>query len=165
MPLANKLVTIFKGNLYDNLYVPSLCPCFNSNVTRSFPNFKKTSEYAEKRKIDPQVLVNSRLYPDMFPLLKQVQHVSDTAKACTARLADMEPPSMPDNETCLLDLTNRVDKTIEFLNTLKKEQFDGTEEKIVAYKHHGKDLSFRGLPYGASYFLFPFNQRVCHFAP
>ena len=52
---------------------------------------EKAAAYAEARKIDPTVLINSRLYPDMFPLSRQVQIVTDTAKGCAARLAGMEP--------------------------------------------------------------------------
>lgn len=107
----------------------------------------KAAAHAERLKIDSSVLLNSRLYPDMFSLLRQVQHASDTAKACPARLAGIDPPSFPDTESSLSELTERVAKTIGFLKSIKKEQIEGTEDKTIMYKHHGEILTFKGLPY------------------
>jgi hypothetical protein len=108
---------------------------------------KKASAHAEARKIDPAVLVSSRLYPDMFALARQVQIASDAAKGCVARLAGMEPPKYEDNETTLADLIARLEKTVAFLNTIKPEQIDGSEEKIIELKVAGKPMTFKGMPF------------------
>src|SRR5471032_2150457 len=85
-------------------------------ITRSLANLiailEKGAAHAEAKKIDPAVLVASRLYPDMFPLSKQVQIASDISKGGAARLAQVEPPAFEDNETTFAELIERLRKTI-----------------------------------------------------
>ncbi|MBU2515796.1 DUF1993 family protein [bacterium] len=122
-------------------------PVFTQMLQALSAILKKAALYAENRKFDSNVLVNARLYPDMFPLLKQIQIATDTAKGCAARLAGVEPPVFQDGESSLTNLTDRVDKTIEYLKTLKKEDIDGSEDKTITYTLHGKSSSFKGLPF------------------
>ena len=107
----------------------------------------KGAAHAEAKKIDPAVLVNSRLFPDMFPLSRQVQIASDTAKGAAARLAGLEPPSYEDNEKTFPDLIARLDKTVEYLKTLKPEQIDGSEERTVNLKVAGQPMTFQGMTF------------------
>jgi uncharacterized protein len=97
-------------------------------ITRALTNLvhvlEKAAAHAEAKKIDPAVLIGSRLYPDMFPLSKQVQIASDVAKIGTSRLAQVEPPKWEDNEATFEQLIERVRKTLAHLETLKPEQFD-----------------------------------------
>lgn len=104
---------------------------------------EKAAAHAEARKIDPAVLIGSRLYPDMFPLSRQVQIVSDTAKG-VVRLAGLEPPKYEDNETSFSALIGRLQKTIAFLNTLKPEQIDGSETRTVSLKMRDETLTYDG---------------------
>src|SRR4249919_1278078 len=90
---------------------------------------EKGAAHAEAKKIDPSVLVNARLFPDMLPLSRQVQIATDTAKGGAARLAGQDPPVYEDNETTFAELMARVRKTIAFLKTFTPEQLDGTEDK------------------------------------
>jgi hypothetical protein len=108
---------------------------------------EKADAHAEAKKIDPAVLVASRLYPDMFPLSKQVQIASDAAKGGAARLAQAEPPAYEDNEATLADLVARVRKTIAYLETLKPGQIDGSEERTVTWKTRTATKSMQGMPY------------------
>jgi len=108
---------------------------------------KKAAAHAEVKKIDPAVLITSRLYPDMFALARQVQIASDTAKGCAARLAGSEIPKYEDNEATFPELVTRIEKTIAFLDTFKPEQIDGTEDKSVTLKMRSGDLNFTGLSY------------------
>ena len=108
---------------------------------------EKAAAHAEAKKIAPAVLLNSRLYPDMFPLSRQVQIASDTAKGGAARLAGMEPPKYEDNETTFPELIERLRKTIAYLNTLKPEQIDGSEKKKVTLKVRDEMLTFEGLTF------------------
>ena len=85
---------------------------------------EKGAAHAEAKKIEPAVLVGSRLYPDMFPLVKQVQIASDIAKIGTARIAQAEHPKWDDNEASFPELVERIRKTIAFLETLEPGQFD-----------------------------------------
>ena len=120
-------------------------------ITRALNNLigvlEKGAAHAQARKIDPSVLVNSRLYPDMFPLAKQVQIASDVSKIGTSRLAQVEPPKYDDNETTFAELIERVRKTIAYLETLKPEQIDGSEARTISWTAQGKDYSMPGQQY------------------
>lgn len=106
----------------------------------------KAAAHAQARKIDPAVLLGSRLYPDMLPLSRQVQIAADTAKG-VARLAGLEPPRHEDNEQSFPELTARLGKTIAFLETLKPDQFDGAESRTVAIKRGEQTLTYDGQTY------------------
>jgi len=114
----------------------------------------KGAAYAEAKKIDPSVLINARLFPDMFPLSRQVQIAVDIAKGCGSRLAGLEPPKYEDNETTFSELQARIDKTIAHLKTFTPAQIDGTEEKTISFTVGGRAVSFKGLDY-LLYFVHP----------
>nr|WP_322708661.1 DUF1993 domain-containing protein [Nostoc sp. ChiSLP03a]MDZ8209763.1 DUF1993 domain-containing protein [Nostoc sp. ChiSLP03a] len=115
---------------------------------------EKGAAYAETKKIDPNVLINSRLSPDMFPLSKQVQIASDIVNRGAARLAGIEPPKFEDNETTFGQLIDRIQKTIFHLNTFKPEQIDGSEEREITLQMRDNTLSFQGMPF-LLYFVLP----------
>ena len=102
---------------------------------------------AEARKIDPFVLVNSRLAPDMLPLSSQVQIAADAAKFGGARLTGQEAPAFADDEKTFAELIERTRKTVAFLQTLKPEQFEGAEDRTVTWKVREEMRSMQGLPY------------------
>jgi hypothetical protein len=106
-----------------------------TTITRALTNLihvlEKGAAHAEAKKIDSPVLVGARLYPDMFPLSKQVQIASDVAKIGTSRLAQVEPPKWEDNEKTFADLIERLRKTIAHLATLKPEQFDDGSRMVT----------------------------------
>ncbi len=108
---------------------------------------EKAAAHAEARKIDPAVLVGSRLFPDMFPLVKQVQIATDAAKGGAARLAGLEPPAFEDNEATFADLVARVRKTVAYLQTLEPGQIDGSEDRTVTWKTRSATKSMQGMPY------------------
>lgn len=95
---------------------------------------EKAAQHAEARKIDPAVLVGARLAPDMFPLARQVQIASDTAKIGAARLAGATPPPYEDNEKTLAELMERARKTARYLETLDPQQFEGAEDREIRWK-------------------------------
>jgi uncharacterized protein len=115
---------------------------------------EKGAAYAETKKIDPSVLINSRLSPDMLPLSKQVQIASDIVNRGAARLAGVEAPKFEDNETTFGQLIDRIHKTISQLNTFKPEQIDGSEEREITLQMGDNTLSFQGTPY-LFYFVLP----------
>lgn len=108
---------------------------------------KKAAEHAEVKKINPSVLVNARLFPDMFPLSKQVQIATDQAKGCAARLAGIEIPKYDDTETTFEELQARLAKTIAFLDSVKSEQFVGSEERDISFQIQGHTFEFKGQGY------------------
>ena len=108
---------------------------------------EKAAAHAEARKIDPAVLINTRLYPDMLPLSRQVQIASDSAKGGAARLAGGEPPKYEDNEASIPDLIARLRKTVAYLESIKPEQIDGCEDKTVSWKTQTTTRTMQGMPY------------------
>lgn len=108
---------------------------------------EKGQQHAEAKKIEPEALIGSRLYPDMFPLSKQVQIASDVSKGGMARLAQVDPPSFEDNEKTFPELIERCRKTVAFLQTLKAQQIDGAEARTVTWKTRTTERSMEGMPY------------------
>ncbi|MCS6765098.1 MAG: DUF1993 domain-containing protein [Candidatus Protistobacter heckmanni] len=108
---------------------------------------EKALAWAEEKKIDPAVLVNARLAPDMYPLSGQIQVASDAAKGGAARGAGVPPPSFPDTETTFPELQERIAKTLEFLRSVDRAQFDGAEDKEVMIKMRGTEVRFTRLSY------------------
>lgn len=106
----------------------------------------KAEAFVVEKKIEDSVLLQARLAPDQFPLVKQVQIACDNAKGTAGRLAQAEFPKMEDNEMTLKELEARIDKTLAYLDTLTPEQFVGSEERDIAiYFMPGKCLT--GLEY------------------
>jgi hypothetical protein len=107
----------------------------------------KGDEHATGRKLDHSALIQCRLYPDMFPLARQVQIASDAAKGAIARLAGADVPPYEDNETTFAQLQERCAKTINFIGSFKPEQIDGSEEKEIVLKLGGQNVTFPGQQY------------------
>jgi len=118
---------------------------------RMLDNLSKILEhaarYADEKNIEPAVLINARLAPDMYPLSRQVQIATDMAKGCAARLAGLEVPVYEDNETTFPELQARIAKTAAFVQSVTAEQIDGSEEKPVTLKLRHQEVSFSGLTY------------------
>ncbi|OJT19629.1 hypothetical protein BO221_35270 [Archangium sp. Cb G35] len=121
---------------------------------------EKAAAYAAAKKIEPSVLINSRLAPDMRPLSFQIQIASDMAKGCAARLAGIDPPSMADTESTFPELQERIKKTIDFLQTVSAAQVDGSEEREVILKMRGTEMQFKGQPYLLGFVLPNFYFHV-----
>lgn len=135
-----------------SMYQASIPPILRT-LTNLRAVLEKAAAHAEARKIDPSVLVNARLYPDMFPLSRQVQIATDNAKGAASRLAGKEPPKYEDNESTFPELVARIDKTIALLETFKPEQIDGSEDKTIMLPMHDRTLTFKGMPYLLDYVL------------
>jgi len=108
---------------------------------------EKAEAHALNKKIDPAVFLQSRLYPDMYPLVRQVQIATDVSKGCPCRLSGQTPPKYEDNETTFAELQVRIAKTIALLNSFGPEQIDGTEAATVTLIAGKRELTFQGLPY------------------
>lgn len=107
----------------------------------------KAAVYATEKKIDPMVLLNARLAPNMFPLTRQVQIVTDQIKGCISRLAGADIPRYEDTETTFPELKARLEKTLAYISTFKPEQIDGSEDKQISLKLGGTPYEFSGLDY------------------
>lgn len=122
-------------------------PAFMRALNNLAAVLAKGAAHAEARKIDPAVLVNSRLFPDMFALARQVQIVTDNAKGGASRLAGLQPPKYEDNEASFPELMARLDKTLAYLKTFTPEQIDGSEENTITLKLGKETMTFQGMPY------------------
>ncbi len=105
---------------------------------------RKGAGHAEARGIEPAVLLQARLFPDMFPLVRQVQIATDIARRGAARLAGSEAPPMDDNETGFEELIERIEKTLAYLDTLSPAQIDGSETRPIELPIRGETLHFNG---------------------
>ncbi len=108
---------------------------------------KKGEEHADAKKIEPAVLLNARLFPDMYPLTRQVQIATDMSKGAAARLAGVEIPKYDDNETTFAELQTRIAKTIAFIDTVKPAQMEGSETRDVGITVRKMELKFTGQSY------------------
>jgi hypothetical protein len=107
----------------NNPYYDMSVPIFIKQLTNLKEILEKARLFAEERKVAENVILESRLYADMFPLIRQIQIACDNAKNSTARLAGVEFPKMEDNEQSFAELGARIDATIAYLSTFKPEQF------------------------------------------
>jgi hypothetical protein len=107
----------------------------------------KAEAHCTEHKIAPEVLLQWRLFPNMFGLVRQVQIVSDQAKGCVSRLAGVDLPKYEDNEASFADLKARLQKTIDYLKSFKPEQIDGSEGRAIHLKFGPNEFNFNGQAY------------------
>ncbi len=108
---------------------------------------RKGAAYAAERKIDERVLLESRLFPDMFPLAAQVRVATDFARGTCARLAGQEPPKWEDKETTFAELVARVERAQEAVRAFTPAQVDGSETREITRSIGGQPKTFSGLNY------------------
>ena len=120
----------------------------------------KAEAYAAERKIEPGVLINARLAPDMLPLVRQVQIATDGVKGCGARLAGIEIPSYADTESSFAELQERIAKTRAFLQGIDAAQLEGSEGKEITLKFPSMEMKFGGRDYLLGFVLPNFYFHV-----
>ena len=108
---------------------------------------KKGEEHAEAKGFEPAVLFNARLFPDMYPLSRQVQIATDMSKGGAARLAGVEIPSYEDDETTFADLQARIVKTLTFLESVTPAQFARAETRQIELMVRKAKMEFTGQDY------------------
>jgi hypothetical protein len=108
-------------------------PVFEINLNALSAILDKAAAYAAAKKVEPAVLLHSRLSPDMFDLTRQIQVATDQARRGSARLAGVEPPSYEDNETTIEQLKARLGKTIAYLKTLDRKQIDAAVDREITF--------------------------------
>lgn len=125
---------------------------------------EKAVAHAGAKGIDPAVLVNSRLYPDMLPFSRQVQIAADMSKNGLSRLAGLEPPKFEDNETTFAELLARLDKTIAHAKTFTPAQIDGSEGRDIKLQMRSGPLEFKGKAYLLNFVLpnFYFHLSIAY---
>jgi hypothetical protein len=129
-------------------------PVFRQMLGSLADVLRKAQAHAETRSIEPAAFLQSRLYPDMFPLVRQVQIACDFAKGVSARLAGVEVPSYEDTEQTFDELQARIAKTLAFIEGLDASGFDGSETReIVLRPGTPKERRLGGQAYLLNYGL------------
>jgi len=108
---------------------------------------EKAEANAKERGFDPNLFVTSRLAPDMRPLSSQIQLASDSAKGAMARFSGQTPPPMPDTETTIAELRQRIAKTIDYVKSVPAEAVDGSEDRDMVLKTPNGEIPFKGLSF------------------
>ncbi len=122
-------------------------PLFIKQLTNLKGVLAKAEVFARERKVLDSVVLGSRLYVDMFPLVRQVQIATDNAKGAAARLMGTEPPKMEDTEETFAALMARIDATITYLKTCMPEQFADGATREIRLPHHTQGKHFLGVEY------------------
>jgi hypothetical protein len=140
------------------LYTASV-PVLKQMLSALSDVLKKAEAHATAKNIDPQVLLSARLYPDMFPLVRQVQIAVDFAKGIVSRLSGQEVPSWPDTQVTFADLQALITQVLAHADAAKPEQFDNSESlTIVLRPGTPKEKQLAGstylLHYGLPQFFF-----------
>ena len=135
------------------IYTASI-PVFKQMLGGLQEVLRKAEAHATDKKIDPNALLQARLFPDMFGLLRQVQVASDFAKSVSARLAGVEVPKLEDSEQTFGDLQVRINTVLAFLNSLDEAKFaDAATREIVTQAGTPKEKRFTGQSYLFNYGL------------
>ncbi len=108
---------------------------------------KKGEDYADTKNIEHAALLNARLFPDMYPLIRQVQIATDMSKGAAARLSGTEVPKYEDSETTFQELQARIAKTISFIDSVKPVQMEGSEARDITVIVRSRPLEFKGQAY------------------
>jgi hypothetical protein len=108
---------------------------------------EKAGAYAETRKIDPAVLLNTRLTPDMLPLSAQIFIANDIAGGGAARLAGVAVPTFDGKDKNLPELIVNTRRTVAYLGALQPQQFEGSEDRTVTWQTRTSSKSMQGMPY------------------
>lgn len=128
-------------------------PVFSRNLKVLDAVLAKAAAHADAHGIDPSVLVNARLYPNMFPLVRQVQIATDIALRGAARLAGQEPTSVPDDESSFDELRGRLRHALETLGAYRAEQIDGSETRAIHLKLPSGEMKFDGQSFLLNFVL------------
>jgi hypothetical protein len=122
-------------------------PAVERALTNLSAILDKGLAHAQATGTDPDTLVQARLAPDMLTLAGQVQRASDSAKGLVARLAGVENPSMPDDETTFAQLQDRIARTLAFVRGVDRKLLDGSEARTVGLPVRGQTITLGGQAY------------------
>ena len=155
IPIATQLL---KEPMTSAIYTASI-PVFKQMLGGLQEVLRKAEAHAVAKTIDPNALLQARLFPDMFPLLRQVLVATDFAKSVSARLAGVEVPEIEETEQTFADLQTRIATVLAFIEGLKEASFyDAATREIVTQAGTPKEKRFNGesylLNYGLPHFFF-----------
>ncbi|WP_290874654.1 DUF1993 family protein [Aquabacterium sp.] len=133
-------------------------------ATRTLQNLAtilgKAQAHCQEKGLDAQAFLQARLFPDMFPLVRQVQIACDMVKGGAARLAGQTIPSFPDDEASFAELQARIERTIAFLNSFEAPQIDGSEGRDIVIPLKDREVRLKGQAYLTEWVLPNFYFHV-----
>lgn len=129
-----------------SMYAASV-PVFARALTNLKSVLQKGATHAQGKKVSDEVMLSTRMIPDMLPLVKQVQIACDMVCRGTARLAGEAPKAFEDNETTFEQLDARLDNALAYINSFKPEQINGSETRSISLKTGGQERTFDGQTY------------------
>lgn len=135
-------------------------PMFTRGLTNLSAILDKAAAHAAAKKFDAAVLAQARLFPDMHPLVRQVQIACDTVKGAAARLAGIEVPKHEDSESTLPELKLRIEKTLAFLKTVSADMLQGAEARTIELKFPSGAWKFTAIAYLTDFALPNFYFHV-----
>ena len=129
-----------------SMYTASI-PVFQHMLRNLSHLLEKGEQHAASRKFDPVALTTFRLAPDMLPFTRQVLIACDAAKNGVARISGVEAPKFEDKEATFVELRERVQKTLAYLETVPAGAMDGTEDKEITFPVGPNTRTMKGQAY------------------
>lgn len=114
---------------------------------------QKGRAYAIDKGVDESVILASRLYPDMLPLLNQYQMASETPARAAARIAGLEMPDLPDTETTVDELLDRIERCNQFVQGIEDEDLDVNERKVMEIPLGQMTVNWEGRQYLSTFVI------------
>ena len=148
-----------KKTMAVSLYTISV-PVFQHMLGNLKDILRKAEDHAAANKIDPAVLLNARLYPNMFALTRQVQIATDVAKGACARITGQEIPKYEDTETTFAELQGRINQTLAFVGSFAAADIDGQEAREITITPGGREFKFTGERYMIHWALPNFHFHI-----
>ncbi len=139
-------------------------PALTRGLTNLSAILDKAAAHAAAKKFDAAALAQARLFPDMHPLVRQVQIACDTAKGAAGRLAGIEVPKHEDSEATFADLKARIAKTLDFVRSVTAAQLKDSESRDIEIKFPNGAWKFTGLAYLTDFVLpnFYFHASIVY---
>lgn len=135
-----------------SMYSASI-PAFRQILGSLLSILDKAEAYVEEKKLDPNALLQFRLFPDMLPFTRQIQIAADFAKGAGARLAGADVPSFEDTEKTIGELKLRIQRTLAFLDSLPREAIEGSAQRAITTGSGEKTKHWVGQEYLVHYAL------------
>jgi uncharacterized protein len=108
----------------------------------------KAAAHCAEKKYDEGWMLADRLYPDMFPLGRQIRQATDFGRNTPGRLAGVALPEFAaTDDTTFAAAKERTEKSLAFVNSLTRAQVDGTEDKDISWMAGQRQMSFKGIRY------------------
>jgi hypothetical protein len=158
--VAARLVSLTKETSMSISMYDFSIPVLTRGLTNMSAILDKAAAHATAKKFDSVVLAQARLYPDMHPLVRQVQIACDTAKGAAARLAQIDVPKHEDTEVTFADLKVRIAKTLDFIKTVNAAQLKDAESRTIEIKFPSGSWKFTGIGYLTDFVLPNFYFHV-----